>query len=140
MTAPAAPRRPNFSPAPRPGGPGAPMRPCTSGRRSRNQRRSRRPNMTATLPSHLILDRIDAPFGAFLIATDAKGVLRAVDFWADEAALRRLLTRQYGEVAVEWGQSPAPIRRAFEDYFAGDIRALETVPVATLGTTFQRKV
>jgi len=96
--------------------------------------------MTATLPSHLILDRIDAPIGAFLIATDAQGVLRAVDFWADEAALRRLLKRQYGEVTVEWGQSPAPIRRAFENYFAGDIRALEKVPVAPVGTAFQRKV
>jgi methylated-DNA-[protein]-cysteine S-methyltransferase len=96
--------------------------------------------MTATQPERLILDRIDAPIGAFLIATDERGVLRAVDFWADEAALRRLLTRQYGEVPAEWGQSPAPIRRAFDDYFAGDIRALEAVPVATVGTAFQRKV
>jgi methylated-DNA-[protein]-cysteine S-methyltransferase len=96
--------------------------------------------MTATQPEHLILDRVEAPIGAFLIATDELGVLRAVDFWADETSLRRLLKRQYGEVSVEWGQSPAPIRRAFEDYFAGDIRALEAVPVATVGTAFQRKV
>jgi methylated-DNA-[protein]-cysteine S-methyltransferase len=96
--------------------------------------------MTATQPEHLILDRIEAPIGAFLIATDHAGVLRAVDFWDNEASLRRLLARQYGDVAVEWGQSPAPIRRAFEDYFAGDIRALERVPVATVGTAFQRKV
>ena len=43
-------------------------------------------------------------------------------------------------MAVDFGQAPAPIRRAFEDYFAGDIRALERVPVATVGTAFQRKV
>jgi methylated-DNA-[protein]-cysteine S-methyltransferase len=41
---------------------------------------------------------------------------------------------------VETGQAPAPIRRAFEDYFAGDIRALERLPVETVGTAFQRKV
>jgi len=96
--------------------------------------------MTETQPDYLILDTIPAPIDAFLIAVDQDGVLRAVDFWADEPALRRLLKRQYGDVKVETGQSPAPIRRAFEDYFAGDIRALEKVPVATVGTGFQRKV
>ena len=96
--------------------------------------------MTATQPDHLILDTIPAPIGAFLIAVDQDGVLRGVDFWADEPRLRALLGRQYGDVKVETGQAPAPIRRAFEDYFAGDIRALERVPVATVGTPFQRKV
>jgi methylated-DNA-[protein]-cysteine S-methyltransferase len=101
--------------------------------------------MTATqpddlIPEYLILDTIPAPIDAFLIAVDQDGVLRAVDFWADEPRLRALLRRQYGDVKVETGQSPAPIRRAFEDYFAGDIRALERVPVATVGTAFQRKV
>ena len=96
--------------------------------------------MTVTQPKHLILDKIVAPIGPFLIATDDAGVLRAVDFWADEPALRRLLARQYGAVPVETGQAPAPIRRAFEDYFAGDLAALDRVPVATVGTAFQRKV
>jgi len=96
--------------------------------------------MTATRPDYLILDTIDAPIGAFLIATDHEGVLRAVDFWADEARLRRLLARQYGATPVETGQAPAPIRRAFEDYFAGDLSALDRIPVATVGTAFQRKV
>ena len=96
--------------------------------------------MTATQPDYLILDTIPAPIGAFLIAVDQDGTLRGVDFWADEPRLRELLRRQYGDVRVETGQSPAPLRRAFEDYFAGDIRALERVPVATVGTEFQRKV
>ena len=96
--------------------------------------------MTAMQPEYLILDTIPAPIGAFLIAVDQAGTLRGVDFWADEPRLRALLRRQYGDLTVETGQSPAPIRRAFEDYFAGDIRALERVPVATVGTAFQRKV
>jgi methylated-DNA-[protein]-cysteine S-methyltransferase len=96
--------------------------------------------MTVTQPEYLILDRIEAPIGAFLIATDHEGVLRAVDFWADAPALRRLLARQYGMVSIETGQAPAPIRRAFVDYFAGDLDALDRIPVATVGTAFQRKV
>jgi len=96
--------------------------------------------MTAMQPDRLILDTIDAPIGAFLIATDEDGALRAVDFWADEPGLRRLLARQYGSAPVERGEAPAAIREAFADYFAGDIRALERVRVATVGTAFQRKV
>ena len=96
--------------------------------------------MTATQPDYLTLDTIPAPIGAFLIAVDQDGILRGVDFWADEPRLRALLRRQYGDVKVETGHAPAPIRRAFEDYFAGDIRALERVPVETVGTAFQRKV
>ena len=96
--------------------------------------------MTATQPDYLILDKIEAPIGAFLIATDPEGVLRAVDFWADEPALRRLLARQYPGTPVETGQAPAPIRRAFDDYFAGDLTALGRIDVATVGTAFQRKV
>jgi methylated-DNA-[protein]-cysteine S-methyltransferase len=96
--------------------------------------------MSAPQPEYLTLARIDAPFGAFLIATDHEGVLRAVDFWANEPRLRAQLSRQYGDVSVEHGQAPAPILSAFADYFAGEIRALERVPVATVGTDFQQKV
>jgi len=96
--------------------------------------------MTATPPDRLTLERLESPIGPLLIATDGAGTLRAVDFWADEAGLRRLLKRQYGDIAIEIGQTPAPIRRAFEDYFAGDIRALDVVPVATVGPAFHRKV
>ncbi|HUZ13243.1 MAG TPA: methylated-DNA--[protein]-cysteine S-methyltransferase [Caulobacteraceae bacterium] len=96
--------------------------------------------MTAPQPERLILDALETPIGPILIATDEEGRLRAVDFFADEDGLRRLLARQYGPVAADTGQAPAPVRRAFEDYFAGDIRALERVPVATVGTAFQRKV
>jgi methylated-DNA-[protein]-cysteine S-methyltransferase len=96
--------------------------------------------MSAPQPEYLTLSKIDAPIGAFLIATDHEGVLRAVDFWANEPRLRAQLSRQYADVAVEHGQAPAPILTAFADYFGGDIRALERVPVATVGTGFQQKV
>ena len=96
--------------------------------------------MTATQPERLTLDLIDAPIGAFLVAVDQAGNLRAVDFWADESGLRRLLARQYGALPVERGRAPVTLRQAFADYFAGDVRALDAIPVKTVGTAFQRKV
>lgn len=36
--------------------------------------------------------------------------------------------------------APAAIRRAISDYFAGDLAAIDTIPVATGGTSFQRDV
>jgi methylated-DNA-[protein]-cysteine S-methyltransferase len=96
--------------------------------------------MTDTRPESLTLDRIESPIGPVLIATDEAGALRALDFHNDETGLRRLLKRQYGEIAIAVGRSATPVRTAFERYFAGDIRALEGVPVRTVGTGFQRKV
>jgi methylated-DNA-[protein]-cysteine S-methyltransferase len=96
--------------------------------------------MTATPHENLTLDRLQTPMGPILIATDIEGRLRAVDFWDDEAGMRRLLRRHYGAVDAEFGQAPAPIRAAFERYFAGDRDALACVPWTCGGTAFQRKV
>ena len=45
--------------------------------------------MIATQPDRLTLDRLETPIGPITIATDDEGRLRAVDFFADEAGLRR---------------------------------------------------
>jgi methylated-DNA-[protein]-cysteine S-methyltransferase len=96
--------------------------------------------MTATQLETLILERLPTPFGPILVAADAEGRLRAVEFWNDEAEMRRLLARHFGAVKAELGKVAAPIRAAFERYFAGDRQALKAVPWTTGGTAFQRKV
>jgi methylated-DNA-[protein]-cysteine S-methyltransferase len=96
--------------------------------------------MTATQPEGFTLDRLEAPIGPILIAVDAEGRLSALDFFGEEAGLRRMLRRQYGEVEAAFGEAPASVREAFARYFAGDIRALQRLPVRTRGTAFQRKV
>ena len=35
--------------------------------------------------------------------------------------------------------APTPIRRAIGDYFLGDLRAINSIPVTTGGTSFQRE-
>jgi len=77
-----------------------------------------------------------------LILTDADGNLRVID-WADhEPRMRLLLQRQYRKQGLSLEESSAPngITRALEKYFAGDLAAIETLPVKTEGTAFQRKV
>lgn len=87
------------------------------------------------------IEHVPTPIGVLPVLTDEQGNLRAVD-WADyQARMHRLLRRHYGEnVRLHKSASVSPARRALEAYFAGEIAALDTLPVATGGTDFQRAV
>ncbi len=91
-------------------------------------------------PEHLLLDRLATPIGEALLVTDEAENLRALD-WADhEGRMRRLLRLHYGTTPVEAGAAPADIRQALQDYFAGDLSALQRIEWRTAGTAFQREV
>lgn len=95
-----------------------------------------------------VLDRLEVPIGTMLVVTDREGQIRAVD-WADhESRMRRLLRLHYrihgsegvdGFALVE-GRMPTKVRRILEGYFAGELAAIDALPVATGGTDFQREV
>jgi methylated-DNA-[protein]-cysteine S-methyltransferase len=93
-------------------------------------------------PELFALDRIATPIGALLAAVDAEARLRVLDFDDYEPRMRQLLRRQYGEGAVRLveGRIPASVRDPIEAYFAGDIAAIEAIPVMAAGTPFQREV
>ncbi|HZZ86731.1 MAG TPA: methylated-DNA--[protein]-cysteine S-methyltransferase [Caulobacteraceae bacterium] len=95
---------------------------------------------TATPPETLTLERLPTPFGPILVAADPEGRLCAVEFWNDEAEMRRLIAHHHGAAKVEFGAVAAPIREAFARYFAGDREALEAVPLNSGGTEFQQQV
>ena len=88
----------------------------------------------------LRLDRYASPLGVILLATDAEGRLRALDFEDHDARMRALLRLHYGAFALHAGPAPACVRTALDGYFAGDHRAVEQVRVETAGTAFQRAV
>jgi methylated-DNA-[protein]-cysteine S-methyltransferase len=93
-------------------------------------------------PLRLFLDHLDTPIGEMLIATDGEGNLRAID-WADyEPRMSLLLRRHYGEPGfrLEAARSPRDLTRAIEEYFAGNLAAIDALPVKTAGTPFQRNV
>ena len=95
----------------------------------------------------LLIDRIDTPIGEMLIVADNDGNLRAID-WADhEARMHNFLRRHYGKghsgndgFKLTPAHNPGGLSRAISNYFAGDLTAIDTLPVKTNGTPFQRQV
>jgi methylated-DNA-[protein]-cysteine S-methyltransferase len=95
-------------------------------------------------PRTLYADRLESTIGTLLLIHDREGHLRALDFHDFEPRMRRLLRLHYGaegnDFALQDRAAPAPIRRAISDYFLGDLRAIDSIPVTTGGTAFQREV
>jgi methylated-DNA-[protein]-cysteine S-methyltransferase len=96
--------------------------------------------MPALPPEHLLTDRLTTPLGESILVTDARGVLRALDFVDHEARMLRLLRLQVGPFTLQSGRAPEAIRSALSDYFAGRFEALAAIAHATAGTLFQRAV
>jgi methylated-DNA-[protein]-cysteine S-methyltransferase len=96
--------------------------------------------MNKVLP--LLMDRIDTPLGELFLVADEDGNLRATA-WADyETHLRPSLQLHYGKNGFTIGpaRDPSGLTEAICRYFAGDLAAIDTLPVQTAGTTFQREV
>jgi methylated-DNA-[protein]-cysteine S-methyltransferase len=96
------------------------------------------------LPEPLFIDRVESPIGTILVFHDSEERLRALDFHDYEPRMRRLLRLHWGreerDFAVKNRKTPLAIQRALAAYFAGDLTAIDGVPVATAGTSFQREV
>lgn len=79
-----------------------------------------------------LIQTIDTPDGAFTILADARQRVLASGWTAEpEAILARLADRP----AVREGETDAAAAAAA--YYAGDLRAIDDVPVAQTGTTLQ---
>jgi methylated-DNA-[protein]-cysteine S-methyltransferase len=90
----------------------------------------------------LFIDRTMTPLGGLILLSDEFGNLRAVDWSDHEQRMRRLLTRHYcaTHVTMEARQNPFGLTSALESYFGGDLECLQSLPVSTGGTVFQRSV
>ena len=98
--------------------------------------------MASSGPLALYIERLATPIGELLIVTDGAGTLRAVD-WTDHLPrFHRLLHRHYrqdGRNLVE-RPSASAAAGALAAYFAGELAAIDRLPVATNGTPFQQGV
>jgi methylated-DNA-[protein]-cysteine S-methyltransferase len=90
----------------------------------------------------LRLERFPTACGTVLIVTDDQETLRAVDWEDHEPRMRRLLELHNGNVPVRLRpRSPdSGVCLALQDYFSGDLRAIDELRVRTEGTEFQRQV
>jgi methylated-DNA-[protein]-cysteine S-methyltransferase len=90
----------------------------------------------------LLLDRTRTPIGELMVVADGEGKLRATQWTDHESDLAVLLRRQYGETgfALEPARNPGGLTSAIASYFEGDLTAIDTIPVALVGTPFQRAV
>jgi methylated-DNA-[protein]-cysteine S-methyltransferase len=95
-----------------------------------------------TMSLALAIGTMDTPLGALLLVTDNEGLLHAADFADCEARLRKLLDRRLGRSGYRLasGRVPTTIKAALEAYFAGDLAAIDRVPVTAGGTAFQSTV
>jgi len=99
---------------------------------------------SSVTPQTLYADRLESAIGTLLLIHDREGHVRALDFHDFESRMRRLLRLHYGaegnDFAIADRAAPTAIRRAISDYFLGDLCAINSIPVTTGGTSFQREV
>jgi methylated-DNA-[protein]-cysteine S-methyltransferase len=86
----------------------------------------------------LTLGRYDSPIGPLAIATD-DGVLLAIDFNGDVKALGHRLSLTES-AATAFPDAARPVLDRLDEYFAGNLAALDQIAVRPAGTPFQRRV
>lgn len=84
-------------------------------------------------------DEYASPVGLVYVISDGTN-LRAIDFEGCESRMHRLLTRHYGQYTLHSTRDPAGAVSRLAEYFAGDLHAIDDLPVATNGTPFQQEV
>jgi methylated-DNA-[protein]-cysteine S-methyltransferase len=87
-------------------------------------------------------ERMPTAVGALILLTDLQGRLRALDWEDHDRRMRDLLRLHYGVDGVHWvdRHRPSSARQRLDAYFAGDLSAIDSIPVETRGTAFQREV
>jgi methylated-DNA-[protein]-cysteine S-methyltransferase len=88
---------------------------------------------------NLYLAELDSPIGPLKLVWSGNA-LRALDFDSAEDRFHRLLQAHYGAHTLRTAGVPDELRRPLESYFEGDLNAIDSVPVETGGTPFQKQV
>ena len=89
-----------------------------------------------------LVDQLTTPIGTMIIATDSEGNLRTALFAEDEEIVRHYMRLQCGErgFTLEQAENPHGLSETITRYFAGELDAIDRIPVETGGTAFQREV
>jgi methylated-DNA-[protein]-cysteine S-methyltransferase len=82
---------------------------------------------------------VASPLGPWLLAASDQGVC-LLHVEGDWGTLEAALARRFGEVTLERAKDPCQAVSRLQDYFGGDLRAIDKIPVDTGGTEFQQSV
>ena len=94
--------------------------------------------MSHTAPSLLLVERLATPIGALLLTHDGQALWN-IAFEDRKERRAAELARHAPDAAIRSQRRRSPFARALERYFAGDVFAIDHLPVAGIGTPFQRK-
>ena len=77
-----------------------------------------------------------------LIIADGSGNLHAIDWTEHEERTRSFLQLHYGEkgFSLESARNPGGLSKAIRSYFAGELQAIDSLPVQPAGTPFQQEI
>jgi methylated-DNA-[protein]-cysteine S-methyltransferase len=90
----------------------------------------------------LTLSHIETPTGPMMLLLDEEKSVRLFEWVDHQARMDRLLARHYPTTSFSVSEetAPEPYHRAIQAYFAGELNALNTLPIAFGGTVFQQTV
>lgn len=90
----------------------------------------------------LLTVTLSTPIGKLVVISDENGCLRATDWSDHEDRMRRLLARHYGKDKIALISAPPSFGPAsvIAAYFDGELHAIDSLPTATEGTSFQKRV
>ena len=90
----------------------------------------------------LLTETLVTSIGNLMVISDEIGRLRAVDWIDYDDRMRRLLARHYGKdnVTLIPASRSSGLVSAIAAYFDGDLQAIDSLPIATEGTSFQKRV
>ncbi len=88
---------------------------------------------------NLLRERMPSPIGTLWLVTDGEA-LRALDFEDHEHRLHRLLRRHYGACTLTPGNGAGGFAIRLRAWFEGGLAAIDSIPVGTAGSPFQRLV
>lgn len=85
-------------------------------------------------------DMVDTPVGGLAIVADERGAMCMLSFDGESELWRNDFARRFPGAKLVARHDPFGHASALKAYFAGDMEALDKIPVVFGGTSFQNKV
>jgi methylated-DNA-[protein]-cysteine S-methyltransferase len=92
------------------------------------------------MAERLLFDTLKTPIGKAVIACGEDRRLRLLDWRDNETRWRGMLAKLYGGPEYIGARDPFGLTSALESYFAGELAAIDKLPVAYDGTAFRNTV